>query len=1182
MIVTSGIKHSQLVGFVILTVVLVSQNGGLAVRNVKRQKGNPSNGEKGKSTDDKHPMLYFNAIDIPRMRHKALNSHAKIAKIIQEAGRSLKEKPDYYLPPKSFESFGSRWNELYGNNLCAFAMYCVLHPDDTKALSLVKLYMDRMTSYPDWYVTASRNIDEVPIGHSLTGYVTAYDFLYPVLEPKRRSIYLERIGNETALMYRVVQKGRAGWTKQRIHNHAPTNVFALLIGAMVYEDFDPSSAKHWKGVAISMFEKALSILEVVVDGTSDEGVAYGSYTSRGLTQYIFMALRHFDTDHTQNSWLRQHFWFFFATTMPGFQRTVGIADSNHNWFYGPESQLVFLDAFVLRNGNGNWLADRIRSAKPKNPPLARSMSQKWSTVHTEFIFYDASLKSSRPVLPSNSSYHIFSDWGVVTYGGGQYMKKGNTFLSFKSGPIHGEAVSDIVENSWFPGLSPGWANFNPGHEHPDQNSFVFAPNGRYFITEALYAPKYSDLNNIVTFSPSPDSKCNSPWEGQVGECGKWLDYKHQIPASRGKIATVTTSGDMIHIAGEAVDAYRPELGLRSVQRSLLLLTSEVLLVLDTVVLYGDSQLKTASSLFHNILHSFHPYQHLDFNGAQVVYPEGAYAFFWLQQDGNSPTAKFVDHHYAADGKQSTHYVNITYPLNTDHATRVAYIFVGPNTKVHSVWFHEKSTDEIAYLSIVINNTEYKISIASLLVRTARRNSLLGFGGYLTLSDGDHVTQFGFEDTKMKVDRCDAVDDEEKTEKLVHKLISSIYPNPSALEEVIQTQKQESNPEKSQIYFFVVILNLVCFVCVVSLVCAVRKKTLVSASTKWFWKCLFLITVTWLFTLYHFMCHECPLIRKARQECPISDPAEFLYASTKQPMVVIASLPGFGAEFMEPMFANSSDFLYFTTDDVPPEVSGDDSSRYDACYWPPNFQGHPGTAGWFASTHTEPLLFLNNLQDPNPHMKHLQKKFRQLNKSPRFAINLLSGYWNTKLAWINNLIGHDMRTILVVRDPRDWIYSLIRDDLDYIQRKRQQKVLRNLLRTQSCAAPIRLPWEYVYMKKKDGKGGRDSLVEKLALIWARNIAVMIRTGRSLQVVRLEDLEKHPDKVVVEVFKRMGLTVSVPQINRVIRSVRTGYFPRLYEDAIKEDREQEWEDEMDEDEIELIENICSDVMRKLAYS
>ena len=316
------------------------------------------------------------------------------------------------------------------------------------------------------------------------------------------------------------------------------------------------SARPWKNGAISILEKGMSLLLYVVDGSCDEGVAYGSYTSRGITQYIYLARRHLNIDHTSHPWLKEHFWFYFATTMPGYQRSVGIADSNHNWFYGPESQLVFLDAFVLKNGYGNWLADRIRSVKPKNPPLARSSSQRWATLHTEFIFYDATIKSVIPVLPNNSSTHIFSDWGVATYGGGQYLKKGNTFLSFKSSALNGEWVADVVNHKLMSHFIKGWENFNAGHEHPDQNSFVFAPNGRYFITEALYASKHTYLDNTLTFAPSPDTKCNEPWEGQIGECFKWLKFKDVVPVPRGKIVTATSTNGYVFFAGDAADSYR--------------------------------------------------------------------------------------------------------------------------------------------------------------------------------------------------------------------------------------------------------------------------------------------------------------------------------------------------------------------------------------------------------------------------------------------------------------------------------------------------------------------------------------------------------------------------------------------------------------------------------------------------
>ena len=61
-----------------------------------------------------------------------------------------------------------------------------------------------------------------------------------------------------------------------------------------------------------------------------------------------------------------------------------------------------------------------------------------------------------------------------------------TFLSFKSGVMHGRAINNVVKFKLFRSSINGWKSFNPGHEHPDQNSFTFWPAGKPFITEAYY------------------------------------------------------------------------------------------------------------------------------------------------------------------------------------------------------------------------------------------------------------------------------------------------------------------------------------------------------------------------------------------------------------------------------------------------------------------------------------------------------------------------------------------------------------------------------------------------------------------------------------------------------------------------------------------------------------------------
>lgn len=102
----------------------------------------------------------------------------------------------------------------------------------------------------------------------------------------------------------------------------------------------------------------------------------------------------------------------------GFQRTVAIADSNYNWFYGPESQLVFLDRYVLRNGSGNWLADLIHQNRVTEGPGQAGKGQRWCTLHTEFIWWAA----HSAFITGNIWLCFFLFWAIIIIKGEVHPK----------------------------------------------------------------------------------------------------------------------------------------------------------------------------------------------------------------------------------------------------------------------------------------------------------------------------------------------------------------------------------------------------------------------------------------------------------------------------------------------------------------------------------------------------------------------------------------------------------------------------------------------------------------------------------------------------------------------------------------------------------------------------------------
>eukprot|EP00058_Branchiostoma_floridae_P026972 XP_002612463.1 hypothetical protein BRAFLDRAFT_75421 [Branchiostoma floridae] len=673
-----------------------------------------------------HPMLYFGSEDVEDLRGKAKTTHKHIADVIAQVAPEIHARPKTYLPSRDYDVFASRWNEIYGNNLAALAIYCVLFPEDRQALDTALDYMDRMASLKQWQVKASMK-DEVPVAHSLTGFATAYDFLYEHFDDQRRKTYIRKISDVTKELYDL-SKVR-GWGKQYLQNHVATNYLALLTGSLVLEVHDPK-AVVWKERAISKIEETMFVLNHVVDGSLDEGVAYGSYTSRSITQYVYLALRHFNISHLENFWLKEHFWFYYSTMLPGYQRTIGIADSNNNWFYGPESQLVFLDRYVLRNGSGNWLARLIRKHRPTEGAFSASTSQRWCTLHTEFIWYNPSLGESPPQGHGQAQLHTFTDWGVVTYGSALPVGADNTFLSFKSGSLHGRAVWNIVHRKLYPEMvTVGWQNFNPGHEHPDQNSFVFAPAGQLFVTEALYGPKLTHLNNVLVFSPSKTSQCYQPWEGQLGECAKWLAWKETLVGdSSAEVITADQKGDMVHISGEAAHAYHPSMGLKSVYRNLLLLNKELLLVVDHIEVTPESRLKQSAAFFHNVDKIFQTYKFHHYRGAKVETPVGDLRMFWVSDGGDTPWPMLETEQYPAEyQRRITHYVNITMSLSRP-TTRMAYVLMGPNLKMEEFKFVASERDGVQMM-LKANGSAYHVSMATRHQDPVARATYLGFPGY---------------------------------------------------------------------------------------------------------------------------------------------------------------------------------------------------------------------------------------------------------------------------------------------------------------------------------------------------------------------------------------------------------------------------------------------------------------------
>lgn len=195
------------------------------------------------------------------------------------------------------------------------------------------------------------------------------------------------------------------------------------------------------------------------------------------------------------------------------------------------------------------------------------------------------------------------------------------------------------------------------------------------------------------FSPAVSKSCFYPWEGQVTEdcSSKWLKYKHDLAADcQGRVVAAVEKSGIVFIRGEGVGAYNPQLRLKSLQRNLLLLHPQLLLLVDQMHLEDDSPLEMATSFFHNVDVPFEETVIDDVHGAFIRQRDGLYKMYWMDDTGSSEKAVVASRMYPRGYPYNgTNYVNVTTRLRIP-ITRAVYLFIGPSVDVQSFNVHGDS------------------------------------------------------------------------------------------------------------------------------------------------------------------------------------------------------------------------------------------------------------------------------------------------------------------------------------------------------------------------------------------------------------------------------------------------------------------------------------------------------------
>ncbi|CAD5124821.1 unnamed protein product [Dimorphilus gyrociliatus] len=623
-----------------------------------------------------HPFLFFNVTDVRHLQKSIKSTHKVIFHKLEKAAQRIINNSKVYLPPANIRKFGSEWNEDYGNNLIDLAFYCLLKPNG-KAIAFTKTFIRLMNNIPSWRYTKQLSND-FPIANNMLGFTLAVDFLWNSLTTDERTVYINRIFN--TLKEINVNMNKKPWGNDLIQSNSTANIVSVFVTSLFLEKHKPS-VRQWRLDCMKKMEYSIKLLEGIGDGTNGESVSSNSLFTKSLTQYIFLINRHFQfKHHFTNRWLRNQLNLFYHTTLPSRDRTICIGDSQLSWLYGPEAQLLFIDTFAMKNGQGTFMAGLIRSERSHS----RYLRDRLGTIFTELLWFDPVLTSKR-VSTQIPNHHIFQDWGVSTYRSHSFFNRHATHISFKASPPHGHLVSGLANGriNWW----SGWSHFRPLYEHPNQNSLAIVMNNKTFISHGgFHQNKLTYFENTLVFKYEKGSKkfpprsCTFPWIGQLGECGHFFNFNEKdVVFSQASIVVSRMLKNFVFTSGEAAGAYPKSLGIKRYYRSMITLHPQLILLVDYLGIVNSKVVKHFSAFFNNYEYSFYHSRVLRYNAAHMKNKD-KYVFYWHSSDGQSPMPTFRTGKSPYENGKPFSNVNITFSIN-NLSNYVLYGFLGPSITI---------------------------------------------------------------------------------------------------------------------------------------------------------------------------------------------------------------------------------------------------------------------------------------------------------------------------------------------------------------------------------------------------------------------------------------------------------------------------------------------------------------------
>ncbi len=501
------------------------------------------------------PGLLLKRQSLNEWRHLAATSHKpQYQRLLRQARSHLDQLPPPEHPSDSITYIGTAALNLG----LAFLL-----SEDRAYLECARRWMQTAIAYPHWGKERMPDHD-LDAAWLLFGLGLAYDWLKDSLPQPERESLRDKLAWQGQRLYEYALESEGGWWSSAYwQNHNWICYGGLATAAYALQD-DVAEARCWAERARDNFRRALAYMPE--DGSNYEGPVYWRYGVIWFLIYADLLEQETGEDLHDSDFLRNTFFFRLYLSGPNLVDTANFGDC-HDRRSAHTAALYARLAHLYDIGEAQWLYQHFYRVCEWRREGQEGLVKPglWAESGLEFLWYDPDI-AEKP-LTSLPTQRVFPDLGLLS--ARDSWQPDATLLAFKCGAPNGS-------KAWHSGHAlnkrNGWQTLNPGHDHPDANSFILIRGDDYIAVDDGYAKTKLSANHSTLLVDG---------RGQYAE-GAYNAFRDLDETAGARLEATLAIDNLVYARGEASRAYDPTLNLRQFTREILFLAGDALVIRDTV------------------------------------------------------------------------------------------------------------------------------------------------------------------------------------------------------------------------------------------------------------------------------------------------------------------------------------------------------------------------------------------------------------------------------------------------------------------------------------------------------------------------------------------------------------------------------------------------------------------------